>query len=831
MMSLSKIWHKISKNGWHVDLTPNEIKALVYTNTLLTLATLFYCVFACTIFFLHVFSVFIFTMSTALLLLSMFIVFLFIRKRKYLIAKNIMLSTIYFGIFFYDISLGHWAGVYLYYFAFFFACINIFFWNRERIWLIIQLALPLILVLITAFLGLSNKVIIIERTFANTFIFVFNFYASFLIIAINTFTIVRENIIWQKSLRQSKLSIQALIDNTRGYIWSIDNSYKILAFNSSTSDYMRDYNNIIFREGLNTKPIVNSAFCPKEIKEIYEKVLSGQHANADYSFNDNHFEIQASPLYDVCKIQIGATFHSRIVTKRKQSEQQLVQAKINIETLIDSIGNSTWSVTKDYKIIAASSFYKADMKRIFNVDITVGYDISTLFDCDNYPLEWQKQYKRVFAGESFSEDYMYKKAYLELSAVPIKNINGEVVGAVFFTRNITARKNIEQELIAAKINAEEATIAKAQFLSNMSHELRTPLNGIIGLTNILMSETYLPSQTNHLEVLKDSSDHMLILINDILDFNKIEAGKVVLEKNRFNLAETIEKMHSFFCWEASSKGLTYNIQANDELNKIVIGDVTRLRQVLTNLISNAIKFTEKGAVTFTAKIIEKISENFCKIRFSITDTGIGINVNKLDQIFESFGQADPSTIRKYGGSGLGLTISKKLIYLMGAELMVESKIKEGSNFWFDIIFECDNEEHLPTLRKTINEIRAFENISILVVEDNAVNMLVVTKMLEKWNVKVTKAKNGLEAIDLAYNNKYSLILMDLQMPIMDGTTATMRIRELNNNIPIIALTATTDENLTSTLYQKGFTDLVQKPFVPEDLHNKINNALGNLVIG
>ncbi len=499
-----------------------------------------------------------------------------------------------------------------------------------------------------------------------------------------------------------------------------------------------------------------------------------------------------------------------------------------METLVDSIGNSTWSLTKDYKIIAASQLYISDMKRIFGVDIIPGFDVSTLFGTPNYPSEWIKQYDTVFSGQNLFLDYVFDDEYLELNAVPIRNVNKEVVGAVFVSRNITYRKNTEKELDKARIKAEAAIVEKAQFLSNMSHELRTPLNGIIGLTNILISEETLPSQTNHLEVLKYSSDHMLVLINDILDFNKIEAGKVVLENDGFNLLETIEKMKSFFSWEASSKGLQFEVKADTILNRTVKGDVTRIRQVLTNLISNAIKFTENGFVIFSVEILEQLSDKQCKLRFSISDSGIGIENNKLEKIFESFGQADQTTIRKYGGSGLGLTISKRLIALMGSELKVESTPEKGSKFWFDLVLDCSVTEQILPVQKNINDMLAFKQLSVLVAEDNPINMLVVCKMLEKWNVVVHKAKDGAEAVELVGKNKFDLILMDLQMPVMDGLTATKLIRDQNDRIPIIALTATTDESLTQNLHEKGINDIVQKPFVPEDLYNKIKTLVTHI---
>jgi signal transduction histidine kinase/CheY-like chemotaxis protein len=822
------LWNKIRNNGTKANTPFVELKNIVFTNTLLIIATSSYLIFASTIFFLKVFSTKIFLISTSSLLLGFLLVFVLIKYYRILLAKNILLLLIFFGVFFYDYYVGKWAGVYLYYFAFFFVAINIFSWRKEKFWLMLHLLLPIALIVFSELHILHTAEVMYENNSTTSTIYIFNFCMAFLIIAVNAFFIIKENFIFQQTLELSKLNIQALIDNTQGYIWSIDNDYKIIAFNKSYKDIIRKNYGVDCYNGCDSKLILALPNNPKEINGIYERVLNGESFTAEYFSNNDYFEVQASPLYNTNHLQNGATFHSRIVTERKIAEQNLQQAKINLETLVDSVGNSTWSLTKDYKIIAASQLYINDMKRIFGVDIIPGYDLSILFALDDYPQEWREQYNTVFSGQNLFLDYIFDDEYFELNAVPIRNVNKEVVAAVFFSRNITYRKNTEKELNEARIKAEEAIVEKAQFLSNMSHELRTPLNGIIGLTNILISEEMLPSQTNHLEVLKYSSDHMLVLINDILDFNKIEAGKVVLENDGFNLLETIEKMKSFFSWEASSKGLHFEVNANNILNRTVKGDVTRIRQVITNLISNAIKFTEKGFVIFSVEILEQLSEKQCTLRFSISDSGIGIENDKLEKIFESFGQADQTTIRKYGGSGLGLTISKRLITLMGSELKVESTPEKGSKFWFDLVLDCSVTEQILPVQKNINDMVAFKKLAVLVAEDNPINMLVVCKMLEKWNVVVHKAKDGSEAVELVGKNKFDLILMDLQMPVMDGLTATKFIREKNNSIPIIALTATTDESLTQNLHEKGINDIVQKPFVPEDLYNKIKTLVAHI---
>jgi signal transduction histidine kinase/CheY-like chemotaxis protein len=823
MGGIIQLLDKLKHTGINAGGSAMQTKNNIFTNSLLGIAVISYIIFAVLMYFAQAFNPSTYFISTALLLLGFAMVYFLMYLKKIKASKNILLVVINGGIFFYDFSLGKWAGVYLYYFAFFFAAVNIFSWKKEKAWLLLHLLLPILLIIITKIYGADKSNA--PSNILTTVVYAINFCMSFFIIGVNAFFILSENEKFQESLELSKLNVQSLIDNTRGYIWSINNNYELVAYSSAYKDIIKRNYDVELRQGLRADIFFDYPNTPKDLPLIYERVLNGESFTQEYFSNSNFFEVQASPLYDIDGRQTGATFYSRVITQKKSAEKELQQAKINLQTLIDTIGNSTWSLTTDYKIIAASKVYVDDMKRIFGVKVGPGFDISQLFNLPNYPEQFKEQYKNVFNGQSVSVDYFFQEEHFELNAVPIRNMQEEVAGAVFFARNITYRKKTEQELTSAKIKAEEATVAKAQFLSNMSHELRTPLNGIIGLTNILLSEEILPGQAKHLEVLKYSSDHMLLLINDILDFNKIEAGKVTLDCEAFNLLETIEKLHSFFSSEAAAKKLLFKAKADEQLNRLVKGDITRLRQVLTNLIGNAIKFTEKGGVTFAVQVLEYLSDKQCTLRFSISDTGIGIASDKLDRIFERFGQEDQHTTRKYGGTGLGLTISKKLIELMGSKLEVESTAGKGSRFWFDITLECAAEKPAEAEQKKITDLKPFDSLHILVAEDNPINMIVANKILEKWNVQVSKAVNGQQALELATKNKYDLILMDLQMPVMDGLAAVKSIRQFNKDIPIIALTATSYEIMLTDLHSKGLNDFVQKPFKPEELHSKISKAL------
>jgi PAS domain S-box-containing protein len=389
--------------------------------------------------------------------------------------------------------------------------------------------------------------------------------------------------------------------------------------------------------------------------------------------------------------------------------------------------------------------------------------------------------------------------------------------------DITATKQARADLEKAKERAENAVLARTKFVSNMSHELRTPLNGIIGSTNLLLQNTWLPEQKQYFDVLKYSSEHMLGLINDILDFSKIEAGKMELEKTGFSLNSLMTKLHTLFASQFEKKGLTLTVNADERLKDLSFyGDPTRLNQVLTNLISNALKFTTSGGVSLIVKQITRNS-NACSLKFMVKDTGIGIPDDKQKHIFESFAQADTATTRKFGGTGLGLSISAKIIELHGGQLQVESVHGQGSTFYFTIQLDFDYKRTSYLNEEVVRELKSLKGMKVLVAEDNPINMLIAKAVLEKWDIEVTEAVNGKEALDMFLSGEktFDLVLADLEMPIMDGYELLHSIRQHDTAIPIITFTAALFENMQAHLINKGFTDYIQKPFRPEDLHKKL----------
>ncbi|MDJ1502249.1 PAS domain-containing hybrid sensor histidine kinase/response regulator [Xanthocytophaga agilis] len=403
-----------------------------------------------------------------------------------------------------------------------------------------------------------------------------------------------------------------------------------------------------------------------------------------------------------------------------------------------------------------------------------------------------------------------------------------VVGFQGVARDMTEAKQAEETLIQARRMAEESVKAKEHFLSVMSHEIRTPLNAVIGLSHLLLDENPLPNQVEHLQAIKHSADSLMIIINDILDFSKIESGKVSFENVDFKLDDIFRGIEKSLAYKARESNLRLLIETDPRLPATVVGDPLRLNQIILNLVSNAIKFTEKGFVEVKAQMVSQKKDTIT-IEFKITDTGIGIPANKLSTIFESFTQASHETTRKYGGTGLGLTITKRLVELKGGTIQVKSKIGLGSTFTVLLTFE---KSHLtapvipvPSGNTIEASTESLDNLQVLLVEDNRMNQLVVKKFMEKWGVRMDIAENGIEAIEKLRENTFSLVLMDLQMPQMDGYKAARYIRYNMDypyrNIPIVALTASAMVDVRRKVMDAGMNDFITKPFDPRDLYLKI----------
>jgi len=396
-----------------------------------------------------------------------------------------------------------------------------------------------------------------------------------------------------------------------------------------------------------------------------------------------------------------------------------------------------------------------------------------------------------------------------------------------------ARKDEEElneQLREAISRAENSSKAKSDFLSTMSHELRTPLNSVIGMSYVLLEDNPREDQAGNLKVLHFSAESLLALINDILDLNKLDYGKLEMERIGFYPAELLGRIHSGLKYQADEKGLSFSLDLDDNLNDIaVIGDPTRLLQILFNLVGNAIKFTSKGEIGLSVQLIDSNPENVI-MAFTVKDTGIGISAEHKETIFEPFTQASSNITRKFGGSGLGLAITKQLLDLHGSYIELKSEVGVGTTFKFEIKYKRAGSADVTVNSLLEANVLANEDISwlnILVAEDNAMNILLMKKLLASWDIKADFALNGLEAYEMAKEKFYDIVLMDIHMPVMDGYESSKMIISFYENKPespyIIALTASVANDIYNKIKLAGLDDYVSKPFNPTELKNKLIN--------
>lgn len=415
---------------------------------------------------------------------------------------------------------------------------------------------------------------------------------------------------------------------------------------------------------------------------------------------------------------------------------------------------------------------------------------------------------------------------VELSVSVLKDQSGEITGYLGIAKDITDSKLAEQEIIKAKEAAEQANKLQEAFLANMSHEIRTPMNAIIGFTDLLLSSNIGENEMDFVKTIKSSGENLLRIINDILDLSKIDAGMMSFEEHAISIRQIFDSLNRMLVSKLKGKKIKLSFQSDENLPDSMLGDPTRLSQILLNLTSNAIKFTEAGSIDVRARLLEKTNDMY-QVEFSVKDTGIGLSEASIEQIFERFRQADTSTTRIYGGSGLGLNIVKRLVEMQGGKINVMSQVGQGSTFTFVLPFKQVNEIIPVTANNTVFDFNLLKTARVLLAEDNQMNILLIRKLFETKSIlNIDVAENGEEAVEKAVTSDYDIILMDVEMPVMNGYEA---IREITNRVenapPIIIMTAHAMAGEKEKSLRAGAVDYISKPVNAKLLFEKMMQIL------
>ncbi|MGD0908735.1 MAG: response regulator, partial [Candidatus Acidiferrales bacterium] len=436
---------------------------------------------------------------------------------------------------------------------------------------------------------------------------------------------------------------------------------------------------------------------------------------------------------------------------------------------------------------------------------------------------------KTWKGEAKNQAKDGTEYWLSTTIVPLCSVEGRPLEYIAIRTDITELKRIGEELLLAKDKAERASRSKSEFLANMSHEIRTPLNGIVGMTDLMLETEINAEQREYLETVKLSADSLLTVINDILDFSKIEAGKIDLEAVDFDLRDCMESTLRILALRADQKGLELLCEVAPDIPEFVRGDSTRLRQVITNLVGNAIKFTEQGEIALKVQM-ETPGNEGCLIHFTVSDTGIGISPDKQKLIFDPFSQADSSTTRKYGGTGLGLTISARLVQIMGGEMKVESAIGRGSQFHFTMRFGTADSQAVAGGKTSSLEV--LKGAKVLIVDDNRTNRRILEQMLVRWQMNVDSAESGEKALEILVDARakgvpYTLMLTDMHMPEMDGFTLAENIRQKAelSTATIMMLTSAGHRGDGAQCQKLGIAAYLLKPVRQVELREAIALAL------
>jgi PAS domain S-box-containing protein len=707
--------------------------------------------------------------------------------------------------------------------------------SKERVLSNFLLVLPILSAL---FLDLTDFSLLNEIPLSPkilSFTRLLNFSSAVVLLIIITFIFQRTAAKQTWSLNKAKKKLKAIFDNSYDAIFTVDgDTFSIIDCNHRSAELF-DNQSPEDMVGENIFTLLAYKLTSKEHHKLHREVNKYSRFSQEYEFTTPKGRVfwgnMAVTTFDV---DDNTFFLVRItdVTLKKEQEEKLrsKEAALSEAQKLARMGSFEYDVSTETSIVSEE------------LKIILGFTKDEEVTGDTYVNSihptFSKEIKALFLesihkNTVFDKEYPFirpsdgKLIYLRGYGKTFLNENGKEPRFIGSVQDITEAKLKEIELIKAKKTAEDASKVKEEFLSVMSHEIRTPLNAVIGMAHLLLEDNPKPSQIENLKTLKFSADNLLFLVNDILDFSKIEAGKISFEEIDFSLKELVKTIRHSHQYMVEEKHIAFDVLFDEAIPPHIIGDPVRISQILSNLVNNAIKFTNFGKVSLEVNLLKEEQDSVV-LGFKVQDTGIGIAKDKQEYIFENFTQASANTTRKYGGTGLGLAITKRLLTLYKSNISLTSEIGIGSAFSFDIVFRKSNLKE-PGTAKVFTPLIDLSSLRLLLVEDNSFNQLIASKFLKQWGIDPHYASNGLEALNMLEKNVYDIILMDLQMPEMDGYETARRIRQAIQpairNLPVIAFTASASHEIKDKVLSAGMDDFVTKPFVPNELYTKLTSYL------
>ncbi len=640
-----------------------------------------------------------------------------------------------------------------------------------------------------------------------------------------------------------KVRYKTLVEQANDIIFSVDNDGRYTFVNKAAERTL----------GYNKEELIGKHFSmiisedhKKHVIEFYNDQISNLKESTYSEFkvltkDKRHIWIGQSVNLIVRNERIiGVSAVARDITERKSAEELVRFNEEKYRRIIEDMQLGIMEVDANGKAVRVYERF-CEMTG-YTEEEFVGNDPSDLItDVSTRKVILDKTEDRKNGKASVYEVKCVKKngetLWLLVSGAPRFDTEGNFIGSIGVHLDITKQKELLEELEKAKAIAEESSKAKEIFLANMSHEIRTPLNAVLGMTHLLLATEPTKEQEEYLEAIRSSSDILLTIISGILDLSKIEAGKVDFHESIFDLYELLKSIEATFAHRLEAKGIRVNLNWSSKLNSKVLGDKLFISQIILNILGNAAKFTKQGNITVSVDLLSENSD-YTFILFKIIDTGIGIQKEKLSLIFDNFQQADWSTVREFGGTGLGLSIAKHLVELHGGEITVKSQIGKGTSFEFTILFKKVKKDHNSRSSNAalIEEPTVafnFSGLSVLVAEDNIMNQRFVSKVLQKMQATFVICDNGQLTLEMAKKRKFDIILMDIQMPLMDGNEVSRKIRNeenLNKETPIIALTASALVGDRKLALSSGMNEYLSKPFSPIQLRQAIGSVIANTTL-